>query len=174
MSRSKAIMPALHFGPVGSKHVPKNLWGDSPDDRDDDAVLAKTPPDVVAMLGFDPLDDAAASLSDLTVTLPKVTKDGKKTTRYETVHGAEAVRALRAQHQAAFQNLLAHLTGPVKARIIGSISRQAAAQLKAKVTPAHLHFVLEPHLEKLVEAEIQKIYDQAKSQVKAEVKKKKK
>jgi hypothetical protein len=152
--------------------VPEEL---QPSDRQDEPLSPTPDKDaVVAPETFDEDDHEDPELmADLTVTVPKVTKTGKKTTHYETIHGADAVRALRAQHQAAFQNLLAHLTGPVKAKIIGSISRQAAKQLKAKVPGSQLQFVIEPHLEDLVVKEIQKIYDQAKTQVRTEVAKKK-
>jgi broad specificity phosphatase PhoE len=109
------------------------------------------------------------TFAEIAVTVPKVTKGGKKTTHYETVHGADAVRALRAQHQAAFQNLLAHLTGPIKAKVVGSIARQVAKQLKAKVPAADLVFKIDTGLEKLVEEELTKIYTQSKQQVRNEL-----
>jgi hypothetical protein len=51
-------LPDVSFGEAGAK--PKIDWRKSPeleDERDDDEELAETPPDVVALLGFDPLDD---------------------------------------------------------------------------------------------------------------------
>jgi broad specificity phosphatase PhoE len=140
--------------------VPEEL---QPSDKQDDPLEPTPDEDSVV---------APETFADITVKAPVKTKTGK-VTHYETVHGAEAVRAIRAQHRAAFQSLLAHLTGPVKAKIIGSIARQAAKQLKAKVSPGQLHFVLEPHLEAMVTEQIGKIHEQAKNQVKAEVKKKK-
>jgi hypothetical protein len=92
-----------------------------------------------------------------------------KTTHYETLHGAEAVRALRAQHQASFEKLVSHLTGAVKAKIIGEISRQAARQLKAKVPAGQLQFTIPPHLQNMVQEEIGKIHEEAKQQAKTEL-----
>lgn len=47
-------LPQVHFGHVGAK--PKN-WRDSQlKELDDDSELLETPPDVLAMLGFDPKD----------------------------------------------------------------------------------------------------------------------
>lgn len=47
-------LPEVHFGKVGASPID---WRKMPDeDADDDAELAKTPPDVVAILGFDPKD----------------------------------------------------------------------------------------------------------------------
>ena len=45
-------LPDVYFGSV--KHVPPNLVDNTPDD---DEVLAETPWDVVALLGFDPLEE---------------------------------------------------------------------------------------------------------------------
>ena len=106
--------------------------------------------------------------SVLKVRQIKAVGRGKKT-HYETLHGADAVQALRAQHDAAFQTLLAHLTGPVKAKVIGSIARQAAKQLKARVPASQMQFVLEPHLENLVEQELTQIFNQSSLQAQREV-----
>lgn len=47
-------LPQAHFGDIEKKPLP---WrGKIKDDPDDDEELAQTPPDVVAMLGFDPLE----------------------------------------------------------------------------------------------------------------------
>lgn len=57
----KDELPAVHFG---SADKPPADWRDEPDDDDPDDELVETPPDVVAMLGFDPVElegaDAAA------------------------------------------------------------------------------------------------------------------
>lgn len=53
-------LPDVHFGPVGQ---PLPDWrkarteiDEGQTDDDDDELLPETPPDVVAMLGFDPLE----------------------------------------------------------------------------------------------------------------------
>ena len=49
------MLPDVHFGDVDSAPVD---WRNAPDDNtpDDDEELAKTPPEVIAILGFDPLN----------------------------------------------------------------------------------------------------------------------
>jgi hypothetical protein len=48
------LFPDVHFGPVGE---PLDWRECAPDDSpDDDAELFPTPPDVVGILGFDPLE----------------------------------------------------------------------------------------------------------------------
>ena len=50
------MLPDAHFGPPAANPLD---WRDEEfddDAPDDDAELEETPPDVVAMLGFDPLD----------------------------------------------------------------------------------------------------------------------
>jgi hypothetical protein len=52
------LLPDAHFGPPAANPLD---WRDEEfedDAPDDDAELTETPPDVVAMLGFDPLDEA--------------------------------------------------------------------------------------------------------------------
>lgn len=55
MARSPEL-PEAHFGPIGETHQrsPAGRPGDNA--PDDDAELRETPADVVALLGFDPLD----------------------------------------------------------------------------------------------------------------------
>lgn len=136
-----------------------------------DAPLEPTPDDKTAVVPPETFDDDdledSELMADLTVKAP--VKTGKAT-HYETLHGADAVHALRAQHQAAFENLLRRITGPIKAKVIGSIARQAAKQLKAKVPAGQLQFNLDPKLENLAAEEVQKIYDQSRQQVQTEVK----
>lgn len=48
-------LPMAHFGPVGTPLPDESDWTDDPDP--DDEELDETPPDVIAMLGFDPLDE---------------------------------------------------------------------------------------------------------------------
>jgi hypothetical protein len=54
---SKPKLPDVHFGKVEAKPIDwrdiKELDREAPDD---DAELPETPPDVTAMLGFDPKD----------------------------------------------------------------------------------------------------------------------
>lgn len=47
-------LPQAHFGTA--KETPPNFRTQEPDEDADDEEMAETPPDVVAMLGFDPLD----------------------------------------------------------------------------------------------------------------------
>lgn len=145
--------------------VPAKL---QPPDHQDTPLNPTPDPNPVERETFDEDDDADEMLSSLAAKVP--VKKGK-TTHYETLHGADAVQALRAQHDAAFQTLLAHLTGPVKAKVIGSIARQAAKQLKARVPASQMQFVLEPHLENLVEQELTQIFNQSSLQAQREVKK---
>jgi hypothetical protein len=50
-------LPDAYFGPVGKQ---PHDWRKQPDiGSDDDADLAVTPPDVVALLGFDPVKEKA-------------------------------------------------------------------------------------------------------------------
>ena len=49
-----AWLPMVHFGFVGNPLPP--LAADTEEDPDDE-LLAVTPPEVIMMLGFDPLDD---------------------------------------------------------------------------------------------------------------------
>jgi probable phosphoglycerate mutase len=165
ISGGQVVQAGTTFKPSASQErkiaaVPEEL---QPSDKQDDPLEPTPDEDSVV---------APETFADITVKAPVKTKAGK-TTHYETVHGAEAVRALRAQHQAAFEGLVSHLTGTLKAKVIGSISRQAAKQLKAQVPAKDLVFTIDPHLEGLVRAEIDKIHAQAKNQVKSEVKGKK-
>ena len=51
-------LPDVHFGPPSKKPLD---WRDEKfddDAPDDDAELPETSPDVLALLGFDPLDEA--------------------------------------------------------------------------------------------------------------------
>lgn len=49
------MLPELHFGYVTQKPID---WRKHKDEsKDDDALLPKTPPDVIGMLGFDPLKE---------------------------------------------------------------------------------------------------------------------
>jgi hypothetical protein len=50
-----AKLPKVYFGVVSDDHVD---WRAAklPPQKDDDELLAITPPDVIGMLGFDPLD----------------------------------------------------------------------------------------------------------------------
>lgn len=51
---TREAMPELHFGKADSKPI---NWREYKDDSlDDDEPLDKTPPSVVAILGFDPLE----------------------------------------------------------------------------------------------------------------------
>jgi hypothetical protein len=59
-----SLFPGVHFGPVGE---PLD-WRDpkfADDTPDDDAELAVTPPDVVGILGFDPLELKGEAHQDL-------------------------------------------------------------------------------------------------------------
>ena len=97
-----------------------------------------------------------------------LTEVKKKPTHYEDIHGATQARKLRQTYQGHFERLLKELTGPIKARIIGSIARQAAKQLKAKVSPAQMVFTLEPHLETLLDNLLTEIHQQAVDQITGE------
>ena len=97
-----------------------------------------------------------------------LTEVKKKLTHYEDIHGAQQARKLRQTYQGHFERLLKELTGPIKARIIGSIARQAAKQLKAKVSPAQMVFTLEPHLETLLDNLLTEIHQQAVDQITGE------
>ena len=57
MSRA---LPLAHFGEVAK---PAGWRGLPFDDTDDDMELAVTPPDVIAMLGFDPLEITAGDFN---------------------------------------------------------------------------------------------------------------
>lgn len=46
------ILPRTYFGPVSEEVVD---WRNKPDVDPDDEQLAVTPPDVIRLLGFDPL-----------------------------------------------------------------------------------------------------------------------
>ena len=58
MSMVPGVGSFIHFGPLGQA-LPK--WRDDVDDFEDDdpddEELAETPEDVIAILGFDPLED---------------------------------------------------------------------------------------------------------------------
>ena len=49
-------LPDIHFGSAAAWKI---NWRGEPDDDGDDDELAETPPDVVAMLGFDPAEEVA-------------------------------------------------------------------------------------------------------------------
>lgn len=51
-------LPLVYFGPVDRPRPDWRAIADAPDPDDD--LLPATPPGVVAMLGFDPLDEAGA------------------------------------------------------------------------------------------------------------------
>ncbi len=57
MSKDNGTLPQAHFGEV---RAPLPDWRKDKtkrhSERDDDEELAESPPDVVTMLGFDPLD----------------------------------------------------------------------------------------------------------------------
>lgn len=53
MSDDKTL-PDVHFGAVG---MASKLRATHDDDPDDDEELANTPQDVIAILGFDPLEE---------------------------------------------------------------------------------------------------------------------
>lgn len=171
ISGGAVIEAGTSFKPSASQErhiapVPEEL---QPSDKQD-TPLEPTPDDRSAVVKHPAtLDDDDLEDGELMAARKSRTP---KTTHYESIHGAEAVRALRAQHQGAFENLLNHLTGAVKAKVIGTIARQAAKQLKAKVPASQLVFTIEPHLEGLITQEIQRIFDQSKDQVKTEVVKK--
>jgi len=48
--------PNAHWGNIGNP-LPDWRAIDQEDDADDDRELPETPPDVIAILGFDPLDE---------------------------------------------------------------------------------------------------------------------
>ena len=49
-------LPDVHFGEIG-KPLPKVVPQADDENLDDDEQLAETPADVIAILGFDPLDE---------------------------------------------------------------------------------------------------------------------
>lgn len=70
-------LPETYFGAVGS--APD--WRDAPDPgADDDALLARTPADVVALLGFDPLEEEIRADAERRV---KTIDDGKVAGQYD-------------------------------------------------------------------------------------------
>lgn len=56
MTKNVHNLPQVYFGPVTGKPLNWRKAKSLKIDLDDDAELAKTPSDVLRMLGFDPLD----------------------------------------------------------------------------------------------------------------------
>ena len=53
---SGPLLPGVRFGDESTDKLDWRDLDGQDDDADDDELLAETPPDVVAMLGFDPLE----------------------------------------------------------------------------------------------------------------------
>jgi hypothetical protein len=76
-----SLFPDVHFGPCDETIDWRECVDDSPDD---DAELAVTPPDVVGILGFDPLELKGEAHLEWLPTSPRLiaaAKEGKQAQR---------------------------------------------------------------------------------------------
>ncbi len=72
-------LPEAKFGDAESKDVDWRASKDLDNKKDDDEELAKTPEDVVAMLGFDPLEmKQEATLDAISDSVDRMVKLGER------------------------------------------------------------------------------------------------
>jgi len=91
---------------------------------------------------------------------------------YEDHHGQQLTDELRKHYNAVFRELRNKITGPLKAKIIRVIAKQAAPQLKAGVPPRRLQFTPDPHIESMLDKIVEDLYKRASFQAKHEVRSK--
>lgn len=121
----KVELPDAHFGEV-AEVLPD--WRDQPDEgADDDEELPQTSPDVIAMLGFDPLDDSEDVIGDSWLS-------SKHPRGHLGNAGQFAKKGASAAH-AAFHGAMKHAKGVVHR--FGHEDYQALNAHFKHVKPAH-------------------------------------
>ncbi|MGC2234246.1 MAG: histidine phosphatase family protein [Candidatus Acidiferrum sp.] len=93
---------------------------------------------------------------------------------FQDHHGEEAAEDLRQHYAGIFAAIQKKITGPLKAKVIAAVVKQASRQIKAGVPVPQLHFVADHALESMLNVQVGEMYKKAKDQAKKEVNQKRK